>query len=72
MTSSPGWPNAWTPGRGFAGQRERANVNAAAVAMLELFDDILRQRQRQPAQDVLSPPPQPESTDGDADSAFGC
>jgi pimeloyl-[acyl-carrier protein] synthase len=46
-----------TFGRGFAGQRERANVeagNAAAVAMLELFDDLLRQRQRQPAQDVLS------------------
>ena len=46
-----------TFGRGVAGQRERANVeagNAAALEMLEFFDGLLRQRQHKPTNDVLS------------------
>ena len=46
-----------TFGRGVAGQRERANIeagNAAALEMLAYFDDLLRQHQHQPTNDVLS------------------
>ena len=46
-----------TFGRAVAGQRDRVNVdagNAAASEMLDFFDDLLRQRQRQPEDDVLT------------------
>ncbi len=46
-----------TFGRGVAGQRERANVeagNAATLEMLALFDDLLAQRRAEPTDDLLS------------------